>query len=81
MHIVNIHEARTHLSRLVKQAAKGESFIFAKSGKPLVMVCALDTPSANQVKRLGFMSGRIQVPEDFDQMGSDVIDAISGDRA
>jgi prevent-host-death family protein len=38
MQTVNIHEAKTHLSRLVDQAAKGDSFVIAKSGKPLVKV-------------------------------------------
>ena len=51
---VNIHEAKTHLSRLVERAAKGEPFVIAKAGKPLVKVTALDTPTARQVRRLGF---------------------------
>jgi prevent-host-death family protein len=67
---VNIHEAKTQLSRLVDQAAKGEPFIIAKAGKPLVKVTALDAPTPTQVRRLGFMAGQIAVPEDFDMMGS-----------
>lgn len=55
---VNIHEAKTHLSRLLDRAAKGESFIIAKAGKPLVKVVALETPEAGQVRRLGFMAAR-----------------------
>jgi prevent-host-death family protein len=43
---VNIHEAKTQLSKLVDQAVKGEPFIIAKAGKPLVKVCALDAPSS-----------------------------------
>jgi prevent-host-death family protein len=70
MQIVNIHEARAHLSRLVEKAAKGEPFVIAKAGKPLVIVTPLDTPMAVQVQRLGFMAGRIVVPDDFDRMGS-----------
>jgi prevent-host-death family protein len=65
---VNIHEAKTHLSRLIDQAAKGESFIIAKAGKPLVKVMALTAPEADQVKRLGFMVGQINVPDDFDEI-------------
>jgi antitoxin (DNA-binding transcriptional repressor) of toxin-antitoxin stability system len=49
-------EAKTHLSRLVEQAAKGEPFVIAKAGRPLVKVVALDAPSAGQVRRLGFSS-------------------------
>jgi prevent-host-death family protein len=76
---VNIHEAKTHLSRLVEQAAKGESFVIAKAGKPLVKVVALNAPEAAQVKRLGFMMGQISVPDDFDRMGSAEIEQLFGD--
>jgi prevent-host-death family protein len=44
--IVNIHEAKTHLSRLIDCAAKGEPFIIAKAGKPMVKVVPLETPEA-----------------------------------
>jgi prevent-host-death family protein len=66
---VNIHQAKTQLSRLVDQAAKGEPFIIAKAGKPLVKVTALDAPASSQMRRLGFMAGQIAVPDDFDTMG------------
>jgi antitoxin (DNA-binding transcriptional repressor) of toxin-antitoxin stability system len=52
------------------QAAKGEPFVIAKAGKPLVKVVALGAPAAGRVKRLGFMSGQLDVPDDFDQMGA-----------
>jgi prevent-host-death family protein len=78
---VNIHEAKTHLSRLVERAAKGEPFVIAKAGKPLVKVTALDAPAAGQVRRLGFMAGEITVPDDFDRMGSAAIEELfGGDR-
>jgi prevent-host-death family protein len=70
MHIVNIHEAKTHLSRLIEKAARGEAFVIAKAGKPLVKVTALDTPAFGQIRRVGFLAGLISVPADFDQMGS-----------
>jgi prevent-host-death family protein len=79
MQTVNIHEAKTHLSRLVEQAAKGEPFVIAKAGKPLVKVTSLDTPVAGQVRRLGFMAGRIVVPDDFDRMGNAEIERLFGD--
>ncbi|MHB1676253.1 MAG: type II toxin-antitoxin system Phd/YefM family antitoxin [Sulfuriferula sp.] len=81
MHTVNIHEAKTHLSRLVEQAAKGESFVIAKAGKPLVKVMALDAPTAGQTRRLGFLAGEISVPDDFDRMGSEEIDRLFGGDA
>ena len=81
MRTVNIHEAKTHLSRLVDRAAKGEPFVIAKAGKPLVKVTALDAPTAGQVRRLGFMAGEIAVPDDFDRMGGAEIEKLfRGDR-
>lgn len=76
MSTFNIHEAKTHLSRLVDKAAKGESFVIAKAGRPLVKVTALETPA--QPKRLGFLRGEIRVPEDFDRMGELEIAALFG---
>ena len=76
---VNIHEAKTHLSRLVERAAKGEPFVIAKAGKPLVKVAALDAPPAPQ--RLGFLAGEIAVPEDFNRMGEAEIAAMFGSGA
>ncbi len=81
MKAVNIHEAKTHLSRLVEQAAQGEPFVIAKAGKPLVKVTPLDAPVAGQVRRLGFLSGRIAVPDDFDRMGSREIERLFGGDA
>lgn len=80
MQTVNIHEAKTQLSRLIEQAVKGDSFIIAKAGKPLVKVTRLDTPPAGQVRRLGFMAGEIAVPDDFDRMGSAEIERLFGDE-
>ncbi|MDG4597909.1 MAG: type II toxin-antitoxin system prevent-host-death family antitoxin [Candidatus Contendobacter sp.] len=75
---VNIHEAKTHLSRLVEQAAKGESFVIAKAGKPLVKVVPLSAPEPGQMRRTGFMRGQISVPDDFDQMGRAEIEQLFG---
>jgi prevent-host-death family protein len=81
MHTVNIHEAKTHLSRLVEEAAKGEPFIIAKAGRPLVKVTALDAPTAGQLRRVGFMVGEIDVPDDFDLMGRTEIEQLFGGDA
>ncbi len=78
MDIINIHEAKTHLSRLVENAVHGESFIIAKAGTPLVKVVALDAPEEPQ--RIGFLDGEILVPDDFDTMGADEIAALFGMR-
>ena len=74
MRIVNIHEAKTHLSRLIDLAAKGEPFIIAKAGKPLVKVVPFDAPAAP--RRLGFMRGQFTVPEDFDTMYQEEIEKM-----
>lgn len=78
MQTVNIHEAKTHLSRLIEQAANGEPFVIAKAGKPLVKVIALTAPEAGQQKRLGFLAGQIVVPDDFDRMGGAEIEQLFG---
>jgi prevent-host-death family protein len=79
MIIVNIHEAKTHLSKLIDRAVKGEAFVIAKAGKPMVKVVALDSPAAPQ--RLGFLAGEIDVPDDFDRMGEADIAALFGGEA
>ena len=78
MKSVNIHEAKTNLSRLVAEAAKGEAFVIAKAGKRLVKVVPLDAPAPNQTRRLGFMAGRIKAPDDFDRMGEEEIARLFG---
>lgn len=60
---VNLHEAKTHLSRLVDRAAKGQEFIIAKAGKPMVRVVPIAAPGAE--RRLGFLAGRGVLPEDI----------------
>jgi prevent-host-death family protein len=74
VHTVNIHEAKTQLSKLIDRAVKGEPFIIAKNGKPLVKVTALDAPKVP--KRLGFLEGEINVPDDFDSMGASEIEHL-----
>jgi len=76
MRLINIHEAKTQLSRLVDQASQGEPFIIAKSGKPMVKVTALTAPLPAEQTRLGFMAGQIEVPEDFDRMGEAEIENL-----
>jgi prevent-host-death family protein len=72
---VNIHEAKTHLSKLIEEACRGESFIIAKAGRPMVRVTAVESETGAQVHRLGFMAGQITVPDEFRPDGQ------GGDRA
>ncbi len=76
MKTVNIHEAKTQLSKLVDEASKGEPFVIAKAGKPMVKVTSLASPVGNEVKRLGFLKGQISVPDDFDRMGQAEIERL-----
>jgi len=77
--IINIHEAKTHLSRLIENAAKGEPFVIAKSGKPMVKVTAVEA-FGHRPRRTGFLKGQIKVPDDFDEMGSQEIEELFGLR-
>jgi prevent-host-death family protein len=81
MQTVNVHEAKTHLSRLIERAAKGEPFIIARAGKPLVKVTSIDAPASGAVRRLGFMAGQVRVPDKFNHMGEDEIAALFGGEA
>jgi prevent-host-death family protein len=78
MTTVNIHEAKTHLSRLVEKASKGESFIIARAGKPLVKVVPLEYPEQTAKRRIGFMEGEITVPDDFKAFGREEIEEMFG---
>ena len=73
MKIVNIHEAKTHLSRLIEEAVQGEAFIIARAGRPLVKVEPL---GGDPRRRTGFLQGQIDIPSDFDTMCAEDIEAM-----
>ena len=75
MTTVNIHEAKTHLSRLVERVSQGETVVIARAGKPVAKIVPLGEPSAKP-RRFGFMQGK--VPEDFDRMFEDEIAELFG---
>jgi antitoxin (DNA-binding transcriptional repressor) of toxin-antitoxin stability system len=76
MRTVNIHEAKTHLSRLVELAAQGEAFVIAKAGRPMVKVGPIEAHPPSKTRRLGFLAGQFTVPDDFDTMGSEAIGGL-----
>ena len=78
MRTYNIHEAKTNLSRLVDEAEKGEPFIIAKAGKPKVKVVAIDAPKPAAKRRMGFLKGKLKVPNNFDTMFSEEIEKMFG---
>jgi len=59
----NIHEAKTHLSRLIEEAKQGRPFTIAKAGKPMVQVTRISSPKPR--RRIGFLKGQIKVPDDI----------------
>jgi prevent-host-death family protein len=79
---VNLHEAKTHLSRLVAEAVAGDSFVICKAGKPLVQVTRLagaDEPANPPLRRLGLLAGQCSVPDDFDKIASgEIADLFEG---
>ena len=75
MKTVNMHEAKTHLLRLVEAAVRGESFVIARAGKPLVKVEAL---AEERPSRLGFLEGKYPVPDDIDTPFRDDIREMFG---
>ncbi|ODT86311.1 MAG: prevent-host-death protein [Sphingobium sp. SCN 64-10] len=68
METVNIHDAKTHLSRLVDRAARGETVVIAKAGKPVAKLVPLDAPAARERRRTGFLMGEFRIPDDFDRI-------------
>lgn len=77
MKTVNMHDAKTHLSRLVEAASQGEVFVIARAGHPLVKVVPLTAGEAVG-QRLGFLAGQGRVPDDFDTMGRGEIGRLFG---
>lgn len=73
MKTVNIHEAKTHLSRLVDEAVRGEAIVIAKAGKPKAKLVRFDAPENKPGPRIGFLKGKIKVPDNFDTMFADEI--------
>lgn len=70
MRTVNIGEAKTHLSRLIDEALRGEPFVIARAGKPLVKVTSLEPPVP---QRLGSLAGQFTIPDDFNRLAQDEI--------
>ncbi len=64
MYQVNIHEAKTNLSKLIQKVIDGEEVIIAKGNKPVVKLIQLDTPKPE--RKLGTAAGLIEIADDFD---------------
>jgi prevent-host-death family protein len=76
---VNIHDAKTHLSRLVDEVVDGAEIVIAKAGKPMARLVAMETGS--RVRKPGFLKGKIKIADDFDApLPAELLDAFEGRR-
>ena len=73
---INIHEAKTHFSRVVARAAGGETVVISKAGTPVAQVTRIGAPVAPQ--RIGFLAGIARIPDDFDEWGTEEIVRLFG---
>jgi prevent-host-death family protein len=72
MHKVNIHEAKTHLSRLIEEVEAGEEVIIARNGKPVARLTAAQ--KIRSPRTPGGWEGQVQIADDFDETSEDLID-------
>ncbi len=75
MRVVNIHQAKTHLSRLLREVVDGDPFIIARAGKPVAKVVPVDRPGLRK-SRIGFIKGEMAIPDDFDRMAAEEIEKL-----
>ena len=76
MSTVNIHDAKTHLSRLLEDVAKGEDVVIARAGRPIARIVPFDRGGK---RKLGALDGQIRIPEDFDSpLPDEVLDTVQG---
>ena len=76
---VNVYEAKTQLSRLIDRAVAGEDVVISRAGRPMVRLVPVAARSAPH-RRPGSARGRIRLAADFDELPSDVLDALRGER-
>lgn len=77
--VVNIHEAKTHFSKLVARAAGGEEIVIGKAGKPLAKLVPYREPHGPRTP--GGWEGRVQIAADFDELPPEVAAAFRGERS
>jgi len=75
--MVNMHEAKTHLSRLVERAAKGEEIVIAKAGRPVARLVPVE--ASQEPRTPGAWKGRVWIADDFDELPADILAAFSGE--
>ncbi len=78
MTVVNIHEAKTHLSRLVERAAAGEEVVIAKAGKPMAKLVPYQ--EEREPRQLGAWKGKVWIAPDFDETDEEIIRLFEGEE-
>ena len=78
--VISMHQAKTTLSQLVQRAAAGETVLIGPNGRALAKLTSLEIPTQPK-RRLGFLKGKLDVPEDFDApLPEDVLSDFEGGR-
>jgi len=77
MKIVNMHQAKTHLSKLIARVRRGEEILIGISGKPVARLSAFDAPS--EPRKPGLLKGKIKIARDFDRMPPRLLKLFYGD--
>ena len=78
MNTLNVHEAKTHFSRVLTRVESGEEVVIARGGKPIARVVPYN-PETHRKRKLGFLRGQIDVPDDFDSMFQNEIEDMFGE--
>ena len=77
MAVVNMHEAKTHLSRLVERVAQGEDVVIAKAGRPVARLVPYEESA--EPRKPGAWAGKVWMADDFDELPPDLLAAFSGE--
>ncbi len=77
--IVNIHEAKTHLSRLIELVSRGGEVIIAKAGRPVAKLVPYREPAGDRAP--GGWRGRVRIADDFDELPPEIAAAFRGEAS
>lgn len=77
MSVVNIHEAKTHLSRLLERVSAGEEIVIAKAGRPVAKL--IPYLESDEPRKMGAWKGRVWIADDFDELPPDILAAFYGE--
>jgi prevent-host-death family protein len=78
MEIVNVHRAKTELSKLLERVAHGEEIVIGKAGKPVAWLKPYQSKSG--IRKPGIWKGKVSIAPDFDELPADVMKAFEGDE-